>query len=215
MESYIEKTAQVSGKATIYPFVTILGNSIIEDDVKIYPYTLIINSKICNGSEVHSSHIENCTIGNGSTIYSSQVTDSFVGKSCSIGPFAHIKEYSYIQNNVRIGNFVEVKKSVIGSHTKAAHLTYIGDAEVGYNTNIGCGTVFCNYDGKLKHKTYVGSNVFVGSNVNLIAPIKIGDGCFIAAGSTVSKSLDKNSFCIERGEMRVKQKRMRDNLGNR
>ena len=191
MKNFIEKSAKVHKKAKIYPFVSVLGGSIIEEGVTIYPYCVIINSVISAGTTVYASHI----------------SDSFVGKNCTVGPNAHIREHSYINDSVRIGNFVEVKKSTIGSHTKAAHLSYIGDAEVGYNTNIGCGVVFCNYDGKQKHRTTVGNNVFIGSNSNLIAPITIADGCFIAAGSTVTKSLEENSFCIERAEMKVKDKR--------
>jgi bifunctional UDP-N-acetylglucosamine pyrophosphorylase/glucosamine-1-phosphate N-acetyltransferase len=108
---------------------------------------------------------------------------------------------------VRVGNFVEIKNSTIKQNTKISHLTYIGDATIGSNCNIGCGVVFCNYDGKNKHKTIIGDNVFVGSNVNLIAPITIDNNCFIAAGSTVTKSVSNDTFVIARAKQENKPKR--------
>lgn len=188
---YIEKSVKISKSAKIYPFVTILGNSKIEDDCIIYPYTFINNSKI----------------GKGTIVYSSQIINSDIGENVSVGPNAHLRMNTQICNNVRIGNYVEIKKSIIGQGSKIAHLTYVGDAQVGKNCNLGCGVVFCNYDGKLKHKTIVGDNVFIGSNVNLIAPINLGDNSFIAAGSTVTKNVEDDTFCIARTKQQNKPKR--------
>lgn len=171
--------------------IIIIGDCKIADDVEF----------------IGECYLKNCTIDSGCKICSSYIIDSCIGKNCTVGPFAHIRPGSIIESNVRIGNFVEIKKSHIKSGTKISHLTYVGDAEIGTNCNLGCGVIFCNYDGKTKHKTVVGDNVFVGSNVNLIAPLKIEDGCFIAAGSTVTKDVPKDSFVIARSKQENKPKR--------
>ena len=115
-----------------------------------------------------------------------------------MGPFATIKKDSIVGKNCRIGNFVEIKKSKIGDNTKIAHLTYVGDASIGCDCNIGCGVVFCNYDGHLKRNSIVGNKVFIGSNVNIIAPVNIGDEAYVAAGSTINKNVENNQFAIAR-----------------
>ena len=189
----IDKKAQIEKGVIIEEFVEILGESILRCGCQIKPFSSIINSEIRCGTIVNKSEIEN----------------SRVGENCTIGPYAHIKQNSGIGNNVRIGNFVEIKNSEIGTGCKLAHLTYIGDAEVGQNVNFGCGVVFANYDGNKKHKTIVGNDVFIGCNSNLIAPISIGDNCFIAAGTTVTKSLENNSFCIARSEQIVKENKFK------
>jgi len=116
----------------------------------------------------------------------------------SVGPFAHIRPETNLGNNVRIGNFVEVKKSTFGEGSKAAHLSYIGDAEVGSGVNFGCGTIVVNYDGKNKHVTTVEDDAFIGCNSNLIAPVTVGKGSYVAAGSTISKNVPKDSLAIAR-----------------
>jgi bifunctional UDP-N-acetylglucosamine pyrophosphorylase / glucosamine-1-phosphate N-acetyltransferase len=116
------------------------------------------------------------TIGKDCVIESSYIRDSQIGDRVTVGPFAHIRHQSILQNDVRIGNFVEVKKSTLDDGVKAAHLTYLGDSVIGKHVNIGCGTITVNYDGTLKHQTIIEANAFIGSNVNLIAPIKIGAG---------------------------------------
>jgi bifunctional UDP-N-acetylglucosamine pyrophosphorylase/glucosamine-1-phosphate N-acetyltransferase len=171
--------------------VKIIGDCKIAQDVVIYG----------------DCYFENCTIESGCKIYSSYIKDSHISKDCTIGPFAHIRPGCHIGENVRVGNFVEIKNSTIKQNTKISHLTYIGDATIGSNCNIGCGVVFCNYDGKNKHKTIIGDNVFVGSNVNLIAPITIDNNCFIAAGSTVTKSVSNDTFVIARAKQENKPKR--------
>lgn len=185
----IEKS-EISNTAKIYDNNQII-NSVIEGGVVIFPNSVIINSVIKENTIVYSSYIE----------------DSEIGCNCVVGPYAHIRPNTKISDNVKIGNFVEIKKSEIESGTKVSHLTYVGDSIVGKNCNFGCGTITCNYDGKNKHKTIIGDNVFVGSNTNLIAPVEIKDNCFIAAGSTITKSLEKNTFAISRVKQREKPKR--------
>lgn len=181
----------------------------ISKSAKISPNTVLVgNCKIGNNVLIYGdSYIDNCDIGDNTTIWSSALKSSHIGADCTVGPFAHIREGCDISNNVRIGNFVEVKKSTIGSGSKLAHLTYVGDANIGQNCNIGCGVIFCNYDGKVKHKTTVGDNVFIGSNCNLVAPLNISSNSFIAAGTTVTKDVEKDSFVIGRVKQINKQRK--------
>ena len=127
-----------------------------------------------------------------------------VGKNVSVGPFATIRPGCVVGDNCRIGNFVEVKNSVVKNDVKIAHHAYVGDAQVGCGVNVGCGVVFANYDGKTKHKTVVGDNCFLGCNSNLVAPLCIGDGSFVAAGTTVTKDVGAGSFVIGRTRQSVK-----------
>jgi bifunctional N-acetylglucosamine-1-phosphate-uridyltransferase/glucosamine-1-phosphate-acetyltransferase GlmU-like protein len=166
----------------------------IESGVTIYGNNYILGNTSIFGKETiiyPNNYIEDATIYNNS----------------KIGPFSRIRSKTIIGENCKIGNFVEIKNSIIGSGTKIAHLTYVGDGTIGKNCNFGCGTVLCNYDGVNKNKTIVGDNVFIGSNVNLIAPITIGDNSFIAAGSTIYESLPKDSFAIARSYQVVKKRK--------
>ncbi|WP_232361949.1 DapH/DapD/GlmU-related protein [Haploplasma modicum] len=170
--------------AIILPNTTITGNTVIKKNAKIGPNT-----------EIHDSVIhENVTVKH------SLVYDSVVMENTTVGPFAHLREKTVIGKDNRIGNFVEVKKSTTGNNTKAAHLAYIGDSEVGNNVNFGCGSVTVNYDGVLKHKTKIGDDVFIGCNVNLIAPVEIGNNVFLAAGSTVTQNVPSGSLTIARSK---------------
>lgn len=135
------------------------------------------------------------TVIHPNTIIKSGVT---IGENCEIGPNAYIREDCKIGNNVKIGNFVELKKAKIADNSKVPHLTYLGDCEVGSNTNIGCGTITCNYDGVNKNKTKIGDNAFVGSNVNFVAPVKIGDNTVIGAGSTITEDVPNDTLAIAR-----------------
>ena len=108
-----------------------------------------------------------------------------------------LRQNSFISNNCKIGDFVEIKNSFLGDGVKVAHHAYIGDAYVGKNTNVGCGTVFANFNGKIKQKTFIGENCFIGANVNLVAPLDVGENCFIGAGTTVRKNLEDNSFLVD------------------
>ena len=134
------------------------------------------------------------------------IEETTVNENTSLGPFCRLRNSNFIGKKVKIGNFVELKKSYIGNNTKINHLAYIGDATIGNNTNIGAGTITCNYDGKKKSKTKIGNNVFIGSNCSLIAPINIANNCFVAAGSTISKNLLDNDFSIARARQQIVRK---------
>ena len=142
----------------------------------------------------------------------SYLEDCSIGKDCSIGPFARIRPETEIMNNVKIGNFVEVKKSKINKNSKVNHLTYVGDTAIGINSNIGAGTITCNYDGFKKHKTNIGNHVFIGSNVSLIAPLNIKDNSIIGAGSTISKDVEEDTIAVERSKQKkLKKRKIRHN----
>ncbi len=144
-------------------------------------------------------YIENSTIGKNCVVkMGSYIVDSKIGNGVQIGPYAHLRPESDIGDNAKIGNFSEIKKSKIGTGSKVPHLSYVGDSVIGKKVNIGAGTITCNYDGKNKHKTIIGDNVFVGSNVNFIAPVKIGSGVKIGAGSTITEDVSKNKLVIAR-----------------
>ncbi|MBQ7977465.1 MAG: hypothetical protein IJ301_02580 [Clostridia bacterium] len=149
---------------------------------------------------------KNCIIGENTIIYSNTFIEGMVCENgCEIGPSAHIRKNTKLGKCIRLGNFCEVKNSVIGDNTKIAHLSYVGDAVIGSGCNIGCGVVFANYDGVLKHKTFVGNNCFVGCNVNIIAPRNIGNNCFIGAGTTLTKDLKNNAFAVARAYLNIKE----------
>lgn len=176
------------GKGTvIYPNVHLEGNTKVGRGCTIYP----------------NVRIRNCVIGNGAVIKDSTlIEDSFVKERALVGPFAHIRPGSEIGAGAKIGNFVEIKKSVIGSGTKASHLSYLGDAKIGKNVNIGAGMITCNYDGYKKHLAVIEDNVFVGSDSQLIAPVKIGKGAYIGAGSTITEDVPSGSLALSRVEQR-------------
>ncbi len=162
---------------------------------------------IQSGAEVFAPNVVcgNTVIQSGTVVYPyCFLQNCQVGKNVSVGPFATIRPGCNIGDNCRIGNFVEVKNSVIKQDTKIAHHAYVGDADVGCGVNVGCGVVFANFDGKTKHKTVVGDNCFLGCNSNLVAPLCIGDDCFVAAGTTVTKDVGPHSFVIGRSRQTVK-----------
>ncbi|MGO1468912.1 MAG: bifunctional UDP-N-acetylglucosamine diphosphorylase/glucosamine-1-phosphate N-acetyltransferase GlmU [Tissierella sp.] len=180
--TYIEEDVNIGRDTIIYPGTHIEGNTRIGEDCILRGNTRILDSDIKNRVEIKSSVIENSTIEEDSTV----------------GPNAHIRPGSHIGKCVKIGNFVEVKNSYIGDNSKSGHLAYIGDAKVGKNVNIGCGVIFVNYNGKEKLQTIVGDNAFIGSNSNLVAPVKVNDWGYIAAGSTITKEVEEGSLSVER-----------------
>ncbi|MFA7561338.1 MAG: bifunctional UDP-N-acetylglucosamine diphosphorylase/glucosamine-1-phosphate N-acetyltransferase GlmU [Candidatus Izemoplasmatales bacterium] len=197
----INKNLMVSGVAMINPeTITIGQNVVIEQNVVIHPNTYITgNSLIKSGSVIGpNTEIHNSKIGKNVSCKHSLIYNSVVNNDTRIGPFAHLRDGANIGEKNRIGNFVEVKKSITGNNFKASHLAYIGDAEIGDNVNFGCGAITVNYDGFNKYKTVIGDDVFVGCNCNLIAPINIEDSSFIAAGSTLDKNVPKGSLAIAR-----------------
>ena len=149
-----------------------------------------------NGTYIY----DDVTIGRDTVIHPNTTIKSgvVIGENCEIGPNAYIRENCTIGNNAKVGSFVELKNVKIGDNTKVPHLTYLGDCEIGKNSNVGCGTITCNYDGKKKHKTIIGDNAFIGSNVNFIAPVTLGDNVLIAAGSTITDDVPSDNMGIAR-----------------
>ena len=185
--TYIESGVTVGQDAVIHPGVTLEGNTVIGEDAILYP----------------GSRIYNSTVGKGTKVQNSVLLDSVVGDNSMIGPYAYLRPKTVVGNGCRVGDFVEVKNAVIHDGAKVSHLSYIGDGEIGEKTNVGCGVVFVNYDGQKKSKTTVGKNAFVGCNANLIAPVTIGDGAYVAAGSTVTDDVEPDSLCIARSRQTV------------
>lgn len=205
MSKRINEDHMRNGVTFVNPFSTM-----IETDVVIGNDTVIEPGVYLKGKTVIGS---NCVIGSNTEIVESQIADnviitqsvieySTVNPGSSVGPFAHLRPNSYLGENVHIGNFVEVKNSTIGNDTKAGHLTYIGDADLGTNVNVGCGTIFVNYDGKNKFRSQVGNDSFIGCNANIVSPVNIGEKVFIAAGTTVIRDVEDKALAISRVDQR-------------
>lgn len=180
--TYIGADVKIGMDTVIYPGTVLEGNTVIGEDCTIGPNSRIVDSEIKNGVEVQSSVILESTVNDGT----------------KVGPFAYIRPDSTVGKNVKIGDFVEIKKSSIGDGTKVAHLTYIGDASVGEKCNFGCGTVVVNYDGTHKHQTIIGDHAFIGCNTNLVSPVKVGNNAYIAAGSTITDEVPGGALSIAR-----------------
>jgi bifunctional UDP-N-acetylglucosamine pyrophosphorylase / glucosamine-1-phosphate N-acetyltransferase len=180
--TYIGPDVKVGQDTVIFPGTTLSGGTVIGSDCQIGP----------------NSEISNCEIGNNTVIRQSAAFDSKIGSEVNIGPFAHIRPDSDIHDEVKIGNFVEIKKAVFGKGSKASHLSYIGDAEVGADVNIGCGSITVNYDGKNKFLTKIEDGVFIGCNSNLVAPVTIGKGAYVAAGSTITEDVPGEALALAR-----------------
>lgn len=164
------------------------GDVVLSDGVKIESNNLVRDSSLGAGTVVHSNcHIEGATTGN----------------NCEIGPFARLRPGAELATNVKVGNFVEVKKSTIDDGSKVNHLTYIGDTEIGKSVNVGAGTITCNYDGANKHKTSIGDGAFIGSGVELVAPVKVGANATIGAGSTITKEVGEDQLALERARQKA------------
>jgi bifunctional UDP-N-acetylglucosamine pyrophosphorylase/glucosamine-1-phosphate N-acetyltransferase len=187
--SVIDSTVTVGADTIVEPFVQLLGRTKIGSGCRIRSYSVIEDSAI--GDDV--------LVRNGSVISTAQVA-----KGALIGPYAHLRPESEIGEGAHVGNFVETKKSRLGTGAKANHLSYIGDAEIGAGTNIGAGTITCNYDGKNKHRTTIGANVFVGSDATLVAPLAIADGSYIAAGSTITEDVPADALALGRARQTTK-----------
>jgi bifunctional UDP-N-acetylglucosamine pyrophosphorylase/glucosamine-1-phosphate N-acetyltransferase len=176
---YVSPDSQIGRDCTIYPDVHIDAGTTIGDGCEIRSGTRITNSRIGNGVLIK----DYCVI-----------IDSEVSDNCIVGPFAHLRMNSKLEEKAAVGNFVEMKKSTLGSHSKSMHLTYLGDATVGEETNIGAGTITCNYDGKNKHETIVEDNVKIGSDTMLVAPVRVGKGSVTAAGSVVTEDVPPDTM---------------------
>ena len=181
-DTYIESTVRIGRDTVIYPGAVLEGDTVIGEDCIIRGATRIVDSIIGDGVAIESTLIEK----------------SRVGEGCKIGPYAHLRPDSELGRNVKIGNFVEIKKATLGDDSKASHLSYVGDAQVGSGVNIGCGVVFVNYDGERKFKSIIGDNAFIGSNSNLVAPVRVEDWGYVAAGSTITDNVGEGELSIAR-----------------
>lgn len=180
--TYIGADVKIGMDSVVYPNTIIEGKTVVGENVTIGPNCKIVGSVIRNGAVI-----------NGATIL-----DSVVDEKATVGPYAYIRPHCEVGKNCKVGDFVELKNAKLGDGTKASHLTYIGDALVGKNVNFGCGTIFVNYDGKKKHLTEVEDNAFIGCNSNLVSPVKVGEGAYIAAGSTITENVPPGSLAIAR-----------------
>ncbi len=177
--TYVSELATIGRDTVIYPNVTIEGASVVGDNCVIRAGTRITNSTVGGGVEI----LDNCVIIN-----------SEVANNCSVGPMAHLRGSAKMEEGSKVGNFVELKKTTLGGGSKASHLTYLGDATIGEDTNIGAGTITCNFDGTNKHQTHIGDNVRIGSDTMLVAPVSVGDGAMTGAGSVVTKDVEPESL---------------------
>lgn len=184
----------------------IIGSDVsIERDTVILPNTIILGKTVIgkNCEIGPNSYITDCGIGDNVTLNNVKAASSTVESNVKIGPFAQLRPGSVIRKGVKIGDFVEIKNSDIGENTAVAHLTYLGDSDVGRGVNFGCGCVTANYDGISKYRTEIGANAFIGCNTNLIAPVKVGENATTAAGSTITKDVPPNSLVVERSQPKV------------
>lgn len=194
-----------NGVTLIDPDTTYIGvDVIIGKDTVIYPNNILEGyTKIGESCTIlQNSRIKDSIIEDEVEVQASVILNSRIGKNTTVGPFAYIRPESTIGEGVRIGDFVEVKKSSIGNGTKVSHLTYIGDTEVGSGCNFGCGTVVVNYDGKTKNKTIIGDHSFIGCNTNLISPVEVQDNTYIAAGSTITSTVEEGDLAVARAKQR-------------
>jgi len=187
--TYIDETVEIAPDTVIYPGCILEGTCKIEEGAIIGPYT----------------HMRNTNIGKSATVRQSVLFDTTIGENTNVGPFAYLRSEAVVGDKCRIGSFVEIKNSNLGNKTSMAHLAYIGDADVGNNVNFGCGAITANYDGAKKHRTTICDGAFIGSNSNLIAPVTIGEGALIAAGSTITDPVPEYSMGIARERQTVKE----------
>lgn len=186
---YVGPAVTVGKGTTLLPNTILKGATTIGEGCTIGPNTTI----------------DECIIGNAVSINSSELHESRVESGAKIGPFAYIRPHCYVGRDVKVGDFVELKNSTIGNGTKISHLTYVGDADVGERVNFGCGTVTVNYDGTSKFRTTIGNNAFIGCNTNLVAPVKVGDNAYTAAGSTITTEVPADSLAIARSSQTIKK----------
>ena len=186
--TYIEATVRIGADTVIYPFTLLSGVTDVGEDCEIGP----------------GARLNDAKIGNGVSIRDSYVTASEVGDGCRIGPFANLRPGSVLGREVKVGDFVELKNTVLGDGVSAGHLSYLGDTEVGAQTNIGAGTITCNYDGLHKHRTVIGPDAFIGTHTTLVAPVTLGAGAWTAAGSAITEDIPAGALGIGRARQIVK-----------
>lgn len=186
---YIGPRVTVEGGTTILPGTILRGETHIGRNCEIGPNAMLTD----------------CTVGDRVTINASQLISSAVDSDTTVGPFAYVRPGCHVGKGVKVGDFVELKNSTVGDGTKISHLTYVGDSDVGAGVNFGCGTVTVNYDGEKKFRTVIGDRAFIGCNTNLVAPVRIGDGAYTAAGSTITEDVPADSLAIARDRQVVKK----------
>jgi len=184
---FLSPDVRIGGNTLIYPNVYLEGMTRIGRNCKIYPNVRITGCIVSDDAVIKDSTL---------------IEDSVIEKGATVGPFAHIRPGSRVGRDARIGNFVELKKAVIGAGTKASHLSYLGDAKIGKDVNIGAGTITCNYDGHRKHVTTIGDNVFIGSDSQLIAPVTVGRGAYVGAGATITEDVPPKALALSRVEQK-------------
>ena len=183
---YVEEEVTVGAGTLLLPGTILRGKTVIGKNCCIGPQTMITDS----------------TVEDGCTVNASQCEESAIEKNCQIGPYTHIRPHCVVGEGSKIGAFVQLKNCNLGRGTKMAHLTYVGDSDVGDNCNFGCGTITCNYDGKKKHATTIGDGAFIGSDTMMVAPVNIGAGAIIGAGSCITKDVAPDALALTRPEQR-------------
>lgn len=186
---YIDPRVRIGRGTAVLPGTILRGDTRIGENCEIGP----------------DSMLRDCRVGDRTVVNASQLNESTVGSDTNVGPFTYVRPNSHIGDHVKAGDFVEIKNSTIGNGTKISHLTYVGDSDVGERVNFGCGTVTTNYDGFKKYRCTIGSDVFLGCNTNLVAPVTLGDGCYTAAGSTITKDVPADALAIARDRETVKE----------
>ena len=186
---YVDDSVTVGAGTLLLPGTILRGNTQVGPNCEIGPNVMLTD----------------CVVEEGCTINASQCEDSRICKNCQIGPYTHIRPHCVVGEGSKIGAFVQLKNCNLGEGTKMAHLTYVGDSDVGDHCNFGCGTVTCNYDGFKKFRTTIGDNVFVGCNTNFVPPVKVGDGAYIAAATTVTQDVPADAMVIGRTRQQVKE----------
>ena len=187
--TYIDPRVKIGSGTVILPGTILRGRTVIGKNCTIGPNAII----------------RDCTVGDETEVNASQLNESTVGAHTTVGPFAYVRPNSKIGDHVKVGDFVEIKNSVIGNGTKISHLTYVGDSDCGERVNFGCGTVTTNYDGFKKYRCTIGDDSFIGCNTNLVAPVKVGEGSYIAAGSTITDDVPADALALARTKQTVKE----------
>jgi len=185
--TYIDSEVIIGPDSVVFPGTIIEGGCRLGDNCRIGPY----------------SHLTSVEAGDGVAVQNSVIVESTIGNNVTVGPFSYIRPGTVLEDGVKVGDFVEIKKSIIGAGSKVPHLSYVGDAQVGERVNIGAGTITCNYDGVNKWQTVIGDDAFIGSNTNLVAPVKVGSNTVIGAGSTITKDVPDGALAVERAKQEI------------
>jgi bifunctional UDP-N-acetylglucosamine pyrophosphorylase/glucosamine-1-phosphate N-acetyltransferase len=185
---WVEGTVQVAAGATLWKGCVLRGTTRVGAGAVVHPGVILDDTEVGEGAQVLAHSV---------------CSGARIGPDCSVGPMAHLRPGTVLEREVKVGNFVEVKKTHLHEGAKASHLTYLGDATVGAHANVGAGTITCNYDGYGKHPTTIGAGAFIGSNTALVAPIRVGEGAIVGAGSTLTRDVPDHALVLERAEERV------------